>query len=170
MPDPPATGETETCETVGVLAPAIAAVTAFQSAEALKILAGATSAVTRGILMLDVWDHEHVLRMTDAGPSPRCSTCARQSFPALEADWSGSVTLCGRDAVQVQPRGGGRVQLDALAQSLAAAVEDLELAPHLLRFAVEGCRFSVFPGGRALIFGIADQGRARILYDRYVGA
>ena len=44
-----------TCETVGVLEPAIAAVTAFQSAEALKILVGRGAETTRGIFTCDVF-------------------------------------------------------------------------------------------------------------------
>ncbi|MGK0435147.1 MAG: hypothetical protein ACJA0V_004306, partial [Planctomycetota bacterium] len=39
---------------------------------------------------------------------------------------------------------------------------------HLLRFEVDGCRFTVFPGGRALLFGVHDPLRARALYDRWL--
>ena len=46
---------------------------------------------------------------------------------------------------------------------LRAAVQDLALTPHLLRFAVDGCRFTVFPDGRALLFGVHDPLRARAL-------
>jgi hypothetical protein len=42
--------------------------------------------------------------------------------------------------------------------------------PHLLRFTADGCRFSVFPGGRTLLFGIQDPLRARALYERWVGS
>ena len=170
MPEPPATGETDTCETAGVLAPAVAALTAFQAAEALKILAGLDDAVTRGIVVLDTWNHRHDLRMTEAKPSPACPACAHQEYPALGADWSGAVSLCGRDAIQVQPRTGADLDLRNLAANLEGAVESPQLTPDLLRFRAEGCRFSVFPGGRALLFGAGDVDRARILYDRYVGA
>lgn len=170
MPIPPATGETETCETAGVLAPAVASVTAFQAAEALKILSGNPGDVTRGILILDVWRHEHAVRMADATPAPHCATCRGEEFPSLEQDWSGSVSLCGRDAVQVHPRATSTVDLEKLAARLGSITTDLELTTHLLRFRVEDCRFSVFAGGRAILFGLHDEDRARVLYDRYVGA
>src|SRR5439155_7123604 len=54
-PEPPPGTDQATCETAGVLAPVIAAVTAFQTAEALKLLAGRRGAVTRGIFTCDVW-------------------------------------------------------------------------------------------------------------------
>lgn len=170
LPEPPATGETETCETAGVLLPAVQAVTAFQASEAIKILTGAIDSVTRGIMMIDTWEHRHSVHMREAGPSPRCVTCQGKAFPALEADWSAPVSLCGRDAVQVRPRGTDELCLAVLARHLETAVEHLQLSDTMLRFEVDACRFSVFPGGRALIFGITDPQRARALYDRYVGA
>lgn len=170
IPEPPATGESATCETAGVLLPAVQAVTSFQAAEAIKILTGATDAVTRGIVMMDLWNHRHSLHMQHAGPSEHCATCRGEDFPALRADWSESVSLCGRDAVQVYPRGTEKLRLKPLADNLAGAVDHIRLSDTLLRFEVDGCRFSVFPGGRALIFGVTDPQRARALYDRYVGA
>jgi molybdopterin-synthase adenylyltransferase len=170
MPEPPATGESETCETAGVIAPAVASVTAFQAAEAMKILTGHVDAVTRGILMLDVWRHEHTVRMAAATPSESCMTCLGREFPALERDWSDAVSFCGRDAVQVQPRGTSQLDLARLATRLEGTAADLELTAHLLRFRVDDCRFSVFAGGRAILFGLQDTDRARVLYDRYVGA
>ncbi len=170
LPDPPTTGEAETCETAGVLAPAVAAVTAFQAAQALKILSGHTEAVTRGILVLDVWQHEHTVRMAEAGPAPHCETCRGESFPALERDWSTSTSLCGRNAVQVHPRASADLDLAQLARRMRIVADDVQETEHLLRFEIEDCRFSVFPGGRALLFGVGDKDRARVLYDRYIGA
>ena len=170
LPDPPTTGESETCETVGVLTPTVTAVTAFQSAEALKILSGNTESISKGILTIDVWRYEHEMRMAEAGPAPHCSTCRGVSFPALEQDWVGSSSLCGRDAVQVLPRASSKIDLQKLAENLREVATDITKTDHLLRFAVEHCRFSVFPNGRALLFGIDDAGRAQILFDRYVGA
>lgn len=167
-PEPPAAGDVGTCETAGVLAPAIAAVTAFQTAEALKLLASARANVTRGIFTCDVWRGSyHVQRI--AAPSGECVVCRRERFPALEAGAPEAVVLCGRDAVQVDPPRRTAVDLGALGERLRPAVDDLERTPHYLRFSVDGCRFSVFATGRALLFGVQDPLRARALYDRWVG-
>ena len=168
-PEPPPAADSATCETAGVLAPAIAAVTAFQTAEALKLLAGRGD-VTRGIFTCDVWRGSYGVVGGSAGAAPDCVVCRRQRFPALESGPPQAVTLCGRDAVQVELPRRLALDLDALAQRLRGAATDVERTPHLLRFLADGCRFSVFANGRALLFGVQDPLRARALYDRWVGA
>ncbi|MCA8974172.1 MAG: thiazole biosynthesis adenylyltransferase ThiF, partial [Planctomycetes bacterium] len=167
-PETPGAGEAATCETAGILTPTIAAVTAFQTAEALKVLTGAST--TAGVFTCDVWSGSYGLLGVAAHPSPDCPVCQGAAYPALEAPPPSAVTLCGRDAVQVDPPRRVPLDLDALATRLGDAVSDLQRTPHLLRFTAAGCRVSVFPGGRALMFGIRDPLRARALYDRWVGA
>ena len=168
-PDPPANADVQNCETAGILAPAIAAVTAFQVAESLKLLAGQPEAVTRGVYTCDVWRGSYQVQQLADRPAPDCPVCQGTEYPALTAGAPSAVTLCGRDAVQVDPPRAVPVDLEALAHRLGDAVDGLTRTAHLLRFEVDGCRFSVFPGGRALLFGVRDPLRARALYDRWVG-
>ena len=168
LPAPPAPGASGTCETEGVLQPAVAAVAAFQAAESIKILARGAAAAARGVFDADVWAGSYGVRMTAAAPNPDCPTCQRHTYPALRDPPTEPARLCGRDAVQIRPAAAA-VALPELAARLDGAVTGLEVTPHLLRFAADGCRFSVFPGGRALVFGTADPVRARVLYERYVG-
>lgn len=170
MPSAPPTAETGSCETVGVLAPAVAHVAAFQAAESLKILGGHPGAVTRGVLHVDVWRGEHGIRLRDAESDPSCPSCGTREFPALVAPEDDAVRLCGRNSVQVRPPTGTKLDLDVLATRLAAAGIDCERPGPVLRFETGDCRFTVFAGGRALLFGIDDLTRARTLYDRWVGA
>jgi adenylyltransferase/sulfurtransferase len=170
LPEAPPTGEGPTCETAGILEPVIADVTAFQGAQALKILSGHAEAVARGLYCVDVWSNQRQVLFADLAPDPACRACGTRELPALRAPKPEATSLCGRDAVQVLPGAGARVELELLAAHLRGIAPDLELTPHLLRFSVEGCRFSVFRGGRAILFGISDPVRAKALYDRYVGA
>jgi adenylyltransferase/sulfurtransferase len=165
-PEPPAQADVGNCETSGILAPAIAAVTAFQAAEALKLLLGEPP--TRGVYTCDVWRGSYqVLPVADRA-APDCVVCAHGERPALRGDAVEAGSLGGRDAVQVQPPDAAPIDLDALAGKLGGAVEQLVRTPHLLRFACDGVRFTVFPGGRALLFGVTDPLRARALYDRWL--
>jgi adenylyltransferase/sulfurtransferase len=159
-----------TCETEGVLMPAVAAVAAFQAAQALKILGGQRDRVAAGVLSVDVWRDRYALSLRGARRVPECPACGLRTFPALRAPRPAPVRLCGRDATQVLPGGNADLDLRKLASRLSGVASDIDLTEHLLRFRVEECRFSVFRGGRALLFGVADPDRARILYDRYVGA
>jgi adenylyltransferase/sulfurtransferase len=166
-PEPPAAADVANCETAGILAPAVAAVTAFQVAEALKLLLE-PAAATRGVFTCDVWRGHYAVHDMARAPAPDCPVCQHRRYPALEGVPSQTTTLCGRDAVQVDP--GRGVDLDALAARLGGRAADVQRTPHLLRFGGDGVRFSVFPGGRALLFGVADVLRARALYDRWIGS
>jgi adenylyltransferase/sulfurtransferase len=165
-PEPPAQADVGSCETAGALAPAIASVTAFQAAEALKLMVGAPT--TRGVFTCDVWRGRYQVMPVGLGPAPDCPACARGEHPALSEDAVEAVSLCGRDAVQVLPPPGATIDLDALAATVRPAVTELEHNAHLLRFLADGVRFTVFPGGRALLFGVQDPLRARALYDRWL--
>ncbi|MEZ5965158.1 MAG: ThiF family adenylyltransferase [Planctomycetota bacterium] len=170
LPTPPASGDSGTCETDGILQPVVAMVTAFQAAQAIKILAGHADDVARGVFAADVWRNHYGLQLQAAAPNADCESCALGRFPALTETEQNLVSLCGRDAVQVRPSRLPSFDLDALADRLARAGVAVERTPHLLRFAADRCRFSVFPDGRALVFGEADGRRAMALYDRWIGA
>ncbi len=168
-PEPPAAADVGSCETNGILAPAIATVAAFQVAEAMKALVGA--APTRGALTVDVWRGRYAIVDLGDSPSPDCPCCGRSEHPALAADAVEAATsLCGRNAVQVEPARAAAFDLEAFAGRLAGVAMDLAKTPHLVRFAVDGVRFSVFRDGRALLFGLDDPLRARALYDRWIGS
>ncbi|MEM7203801.1 MAG: ThiF family adenylyltransferase [Planctomycetota bacterium] len=169
VPQAPPAGEIANCETAGVLAPAVAMVAAFQTAQALKILSGRSADVARGALDVDVWNDRYALRLADGRPAADCVACGAGEYPALQPGHRSATRLCGRRAVQVQPPNGATLDLERIAAGLAPLAQDLQLTPHLLRFSIEGCRFSVFRGGRALLFGVDEPTRAQILYDRYVG-
>jgi len=170
LPEGPAAGTVGSCETAGILGPTVAVTAAFQVGEAIKLLAGREDLVTRGVFQHDLWQGAARFSLQDAERRPDCAACgADATFPALHRDPMDTATLCGRDAVQVHPRPGAECRLDRLATILDGAVAELQSTPHLLRFAADGVRFTVFPGGRALLFGLSDTARARALYDRWIG-
>jgi len=166
-PDPPQTADVGNCETAGILQPAIAAVTAFQLAEAFKLLLGKPT--TRGVFTCDVWRGSYQVLQLQPQPAEDCVVCAHGRYPALTDASPQPATLCGRDAVQVEPPRPTSLSLEQLERHLSGSVEDLHRTEHLLRFSADGCRFTVFPGGRALLFGVQDPLRGKALYDRWLG-
>ena len=52
----PPPGMTPTCETAGVLGPAVAVIASFEAVEAIKLLTGAHDALNRDLIMVDIWD------------------------------------------------------------------------------------------------------------------
>ncbi len=81
-------GETWTCETAGVLAPAVNIVASYQATEAIKLLSGNKAAVNRELLILDVWENTNrrVKVAPLAGRKGECPCCARRNFEWLDGD------------------------------------------------------------------------------------
>src|SRR5258708_3466947 len=52
----PPPGMTPTCETAGVLGPAVAVIASFEAIEAIKLLAGKHDVLNTHLIMVDVWD------------------------------------------------------------------------------------------------------------------
>jgi molybdopterin-synthase adenylyltransferase len=175
--DPPASGSVETCDTAGVLGPAVGVLASIEASETLKVLLGARDAVSRDLVRIDVWSGR-VQRIDVSGARREdCPCCGRGEFEFLEEEAATEVrTLCGRDAVQITPA-VQRVDLDALAQKLGR-VGAVERAHGIVRTTLaqesgergEAIMICVFPTGRAIISGTTDQKRARSVYARYVGA
>lgn len=166
FPEPPPAGVLPTCETAGVLQPAVALVAALQAGLALRILAG-TEPLTPKLYELDAWDGH--LRELSVGRDPNCRCCAHGEFRFLHEPVTRRATsLCGRNTVQVR---GTRVKPDLarLSTALAGVARDVRRQGAILRFTVDDERYTVFADGRALIEGTDDLERALALYDRYIG-
>lgn len=170
---PPDPGTNETCDTAGVIAPAIQMVTALQSTMALKILSGQQQLVSPQLTIVDVW--EGTLRqmnlegLRDRGACPACGTEQRR-------DWlrgglgSHSTILCGRNSVQISPAEPAQLALEALAAELSLLGKVVKNA-FLIRFTPTGTdqQLTVFRDGRAIIQGTEEISVARSLYARYLG-
>jgi len=157
----------ETCDTIGVLGPIVNLIASWQSAEALKILAGRTEALLGRLLSCDVWSgHTQSIRVAR---NPQCRACARRNFTYLEGETQPHVTLCGRDSVQIHECSRA-LDLVALAVRLRAVVEDVRQNDFLIRFRVAPYEMTVFADGRAILKGSKDPAIARSLYARYLGA
>lgn len=172
VPNP---GDVGTCETAGVLAPTVSIVGSYQAAEALKILSGNAATINRELLVLDVWENTNrrVKVAPLMGRKGQCPCCAKREFEWLDgAHGTQTTTLCGRNAVQVSHRAGGKLDFPQLAATLRGSGE-VSYNKFLLKFQTEekgeAFEFTVFPDGRAIIKGTSETDRARTLYAKYVG-
>ncbi len=172
MDVPPEAGATETCDTAGVIGPAVNAVIALASAEAMKLLVGRVDLLRPCLRIIDVW--QGTFREIDTAPlrsGGGCAACGRGERTWLHGRaGSRAAVLCGRNAVQITP--GERAELDlvAVARRLAGA-GPVRQTPYLLRVApVEPpCELTLFRDGRAIIQGTDDVAVARSIYTRLIG-
>jgi adenylyltransferase/sulfurtransferase len=166
FPAPPA-GELDTCDTAGILLSAIAAVSAFQVADAIKILSGRVVPEAR-LLSLDVWKGS-VRAIHTGGPVEGCAVCGSKQFLHLSGENRPVITMCGRNSVQIHER-NRPVDLAEIGRRLSTlgAVRANRFA---LQFAPRESQtqITLFPDGRAIIKGTSDPGTARSLYARYIG-
>lgn len=177
MPSPPPPGMTETCDTAGVLGPAIGMVASLQAGIALKILSGHADLVDRRLSIIDVWTGQfRSVDVTTLRESSDCPACDRSERLWLHGGTQSSSTiLCGRNAVQVTPATRLDLSLIQLAERMSRSGAVTANA-FLVRLTVSetpgepSCELTVFPDGRAIIRGTEDPGIARSLYARFVGA
>lgn len=168
LTDLPAPGSTDTCDTAGVLGTIPQVIAALQVTEALKWLTGHPEALCRDLRYFDVWAAD-AQRIRFGKRDTPCPACDEGRYEFLEGRYGASGTaLCGRSAVQVQPRGGFTPDFAALAARLAPLGAVIHNA-YMLRFRVEGYELTLFPDGRAIISGTSDPGVARAFYARYLG-
>ena len=84
---PPEPGSVPTAETAGIIGPLVNVVSSMQVTEALKLLAGRTEDLRKGLLSVDVW--KETFRTAFASPSARrsdCPACGQRRFDFLEGD------------------------------------------------------------------------------------
>lgn len=175
---PPAPGSVATCDTAGVLGPAVAHATSLQAAEALKVLLGRDDLLSPDLIEFDAWTGL-TRRVPAAGlRDPACVCCVQRRFDYLEGRAGAvSATLCGRGSVQVMPATTGSVDLGVLAARLGGAAEVTSNA-FLVRAQLREERgeggdrltLTVFRDGRVIVSGTSVAERARSLVARYVGA
>ena len=169
--DNPPPGLTPTCETAGVLGPAVSVIASFEAIEAIKILSGAESALNTELFVVDIWDWTfRRLKVQGLLGKVDCPCCQHRKFEWLEGDLgSHTTTLCGRNAVQIAARRPQPLNFPEMASRLAP-VGEVRHNAFMLRFAAEGHEFTVFPDGRAIIKGTNDISKARTLYAQFVGS
>lgn len=168
---PPPPGTTPTCETAGVLGSAVNIVASLQAIEAMKLLMGRTDELNRRLVSFDVWTGRfRALDMQAAYESGDCRCCKHGEYDYLSGQLaSQSISLCGRNAVQIAPPAtGARLSFKDIAARLGHGARPT-FNEYMLRFQVDQLAVTLFPDGRAIIKGTSDPAAARSIYARFVG-
>jgi len=166
----PAAGTTQTCDTAGVLGPIIHIVASYQAVEALKLLVGDREHLRTTMLNVSIWDYATSSISIAGARQPDCPCCGQRQFDYLEPqDGEQTVSLCGRNTIQITPSTPTELDLEALAERLAHSGA-IERNRFLLRVQVrDEVRLVIFPDGRVLVQGTDDPAQARSLYAKYIG-
>ena len=171
--DVPEPGTMDTCDTAGVIAPAVHVVASLQAAEALRLLSGSRPDGDPRLTVVDVWTGEwRQLSLKSLLTQTDCLACRGGQRDFLRADQrSRTAVLCGRNAVQITPARDAGIRLQDMANRLADH-GTVAANPFLLRVQLSSDPYEVtlFQDGRAIIQGTEDISIARSIYARYVGS
>ena len=168
VPEPPGPGEAPSCDTAGVLGPAVGVVASIQSIEAIKLLAGRREEISEGLTVVDLWSGRW--RRLAVNRDPDCRACARRELDWLTGErGSQAVVLCGRGAVQIRPTADAPpVDLVAMRAELAKLGE-VTGNDYFVHLDLPDHEVTLFDDGRAIITGVEDEAAARTVWARCFG-
>jgi adenylyltransferase/sulfurtransferase len=165
FPHPPEPGSLPTCESAGIHPSVPAVVASVQVAMASRLALDELDGPR--LLALDIWSDEW--RVIEIGARPDCPACAGGAREFLTGGPGETVTsLCGQDAVQIDPGQHAHVDMEAKAREWEKVGQVTRRGPMLVLDLGE-VRIQLFPTGRALVKGTAEVAVAKSLYARYVG-
>ncbi|MEZ6066642.1 MAG: ThiF family adenylyltransferase [Planctomycetaceae bacterium] len=174
MSDVPEPGSLETCDTAGVIGPAVNVIASLEVVAAVKLLLGVAEIDEPALTVVDVWDLS--LRQLKLGADlperVNCPACRGGERLWLKGERGAhSTILCGRNAVQISPGERGSISLEDLERKLAGSGE-VRRNPFLLKLRLTNPDFelTVFKDGRVIVQGTEEVAVARSLYARYVGS
>lgn len=173
----PPPGLNPTCDTAGVIGPAVSIVANFEVTEALKVLTGNWDKISPTMVNLDLWSNTlrqfKVARAYDVGD---CRCCKHRDFEFLDGKFaSGTTTLCGRNAVQFTHRlaDGEKMDFTEIEKRLTEH-GSVKANKFMLRAEItdngEPYELTLFTDGRAIVKGTKEPNTAKSIYAKYVGA
>ncbi|MCU5704426.1 thiazole biosynthesis adenylyltransferase ThiF [Bacillus wiedmannii] len=160
-----------TCDTAGIISPAVSLVVSHQVAEALKLLVEDYESIRDGLVSFDVWKNEYSCMNVQKLRKHNCPSCGENAiYPYLNKEnTSKTAVLCGRNTVQIRPPHKEEMDFERYKELLKDRVNDLNVNPYLLSFSVEEKRLVAFKDGRVLVHGTKDISEAKTIYHRYFG-
>jgi adenylyltransferase/sulfurtransferase len=160
-------GMHETCDTVGVIGPAVSWAAAIQVTEALKILLSREAELHGSLLAYDLWSNR--FQQVKLARDSQCPVCVGHEFAYLEQGGPTHISLCGRNSVQIHQKEPRALDLAALRTRLER-FGPVRANEFLLQCSLDPFELTVFPDGRAIVKGTEDPAVARGLYARYIGS
>ncbi|MDC3417856.1 MoeB/ThiF family adenylyltransferase [Aquibacillus salsiterrae] len=157
-----------TCDSVGIISPAVQMVVAHQTTEVLKLLVEDHEALRTMLVTFDLWNNRYQSINIERAKREDCPTCGvNPSFSYLNYQGQTKTeVLCGRDTVQI--RANQPIPLDILEKRLQA-VGEVKRNPFLLTMCYQNYRLVFFKDGRAFVHGTNSIEKAKSIYYQLVG-
>ncbi len=163
----PAPGTSPTCDTAGVIGPITHIVASMQVAEALKLICGALQPSDFRLVTCDVWTNTFHRLALGTETMAACPVCSEGRYEYLDGSPLRTITLCGRNAVQLIPAVKGDMDFQKLSKSIPAV--GVQFNEFLMKCSAPPYELTLFKDGRAIVKGTEEAAMARSVYSRIVG-
>ncbi len=174
FPEPPPSGAQDTCDTTGVLSPAIGIAASCQTMDALKCATGHLEKITNTLLTFDLWNVQS--NRLDIGlPNDECTCCSKHHYEFLDQLHDvAPTTMCGQLTVQLPCQ-----ETFDIKSAFKRLSEHGSFTHHMT--VVRGelkeelgdngdpITLTCFEDGRVLVYGTDDIGRAKSICTRFIG-
>ena len=164
----PAAGSSPTCDTAGVIAPITSAIASIEVANALRFLTGQLEISDTRLTSIDIWRLQFQTMPLSNALRKECPLCSGGRLDYLNSRAMRTISLCGRNAVQVIPSARAELDLVAMGKNLEwygpVASNDF-----LLKCTNPPYELTLFRDGRAIIKGTEEASVARSVYSKMVG-
>ena len=137
-------------------------------AEALRYLTGRISKNDVRLVSIDVWSLKFQSIRMDHGVRSACPLCEDGRLDYLVSSPVRTITMCGRNAVQLIPGSRSELDLDAMSRMLEV-FGPVESNDFLLRCANPPYELTLFRDGRAIVKGTEEPSVAKSVYSKMVG-
>ena len=164
----PAAGSSPTCDTAGVIAPITNVIASLEVASALRFLTGQLQGSDVRLVSVDIWTLKFQTLPLSEALKEECPLCSGGQFDYLSSSAMRTITLCGRNAVQIIPSARGNLDLAKMGQTLELYGPVLS-NDFLLKCTNPPYELTLFSDGRAIIKGTEEASVARSVYSKMVG-
>ncbi|OLN22044.1 thiamine biosynthesis protein MoeB [Domibacillus antri] len=158
-----------TCDTAGIISPAVQMTASAQTAEVLKWLTGNRESLRGTIFSFDLWINQ--FSSVDAAKlkKPDCPSCgANPVYPFLSYEQSTKfAVLCGRDTVQIRPSNMKQRDLHLLSESVEKSAHITHKNAFLISFKNDPYTITAFKDGRVFIHGTSSVEESKKVYYQY---
>ncbi|SDI31798.1 adenylyltransferase and sulfurtransferase [Alteribacillus persepolensis] len=157
------------CETSGIISPAVQVTASMQTTETLKLLSGNASALRKKLLLFDVWQAQQFKMNMDQAKKEDCLSCGlKRDYPSLHYSFETKLeVLCGRDTVQIRPSHRKEYDFSSLEHQLEKH-GTVRRNPYVLTCLLHNYRLAVFQDGRVLVHGTNEIDKAKTIYHQYL--
>jgi len=174
IPEPPPAEQMQTCDSAGVIGPAVGLIANWQALEAMKLIVAGNDAIDGALRQFDLWNGTirtlKLSRVRKKEGHSGCIACEQGQYDYLKGKYQTTArAMCGRNSVHLTSSRSEPLDLLAISNRLSRECS-IKINPYMLRFDLDGLTWCVFHDGRAVLTGTEDVELARKLYARRIGS